>query len=491
MLKDIKNTIRQSAIYGISRVASKSISFILLPLYTSIFTSQTIANINLLESFWQYLFTICLLAFETAIITFCAPEKETNKVKSILFTFSVILLTNAALFSFIGFYFSKDIALLLFKDTNLSNVTFYCFLISVFESLLVIPLTISRLHSNAKLYTIISVASLVINLIIQIYFLIIIKKGFEYIFIAKFAAPGLVLLFFLPYSFRYLKPYISTILIKDILKFSLPLMLASLLAILLNTVDRYILVGFVDKSEIAVYTIGYSIGSVTNFFIVSPFVLAFNVMAWKKISDPNAERFFTKTTTYLFFVLIFVSLFVSFFIPDIIKIFIRNPELWNSVNIIKIILYSNCVAALYYISIQSYYFKKKTDIIFYIFGLCLLFNIAANFIFIPHFGIYSAAIISVLSYVLLILLSYHIAKKIYYIKFETLKIIILSLTYIILSYFIDFLHTNNFYFDTLIKLIILISFPFILHLIKFYEPAEIKSIKGFLTKYLTFNINKT
>lgn len=487
MLADIKNTIKQSAVYGISRIAAKSISFILLPLYTAIFTSQSIANINLLESLWQYLFTICLLAFETSIITFCAPEKEKDKVKKTIFIFFVILSFNAALFVSAGYFFSGSISSLLLKDTSLSEVTFYCFLISSFESLLVIPLTIARLHSNAKLYTIITVSNLLINFVIQLYFLVSLNKGFEYIFIAKFAAPGILLVLLVPYILRNIKPYFSGEILKQIFKFSFPLMLASLLAMLLNTVDRYILVDFVTKSQIGIYTIGYSIGSVTNFFIVSPFVLAFNVISWKKFTDENSARFFTKSATYLYFAMTFFSLLISLFIPELIQIFIRNPDLWSSVNIIRIILFSNAVASLYYIIIQSYYFKKRTDIIFYVFTFCLIFNIAANYFFSRYFGIYAAAYISVLSYLLLLVISYNTAKKLYFIKFENFKIIQLSIGYIILTLLAIYVNLDNFWINILIKLLLLALFPFLLFVSGFFEQIEKNYIKGFFLKYLKIN----
>ena len=50
-------------------------------------------------------------------------------------------------------------------------------------------------------------------------------------------------------------------------------MIAMLMSLMLNTVDRFILTDFVSKQDVAVYTISYSIGSVTNAFILSPFTL--------------------------------------------------------------------------------------------------------------------------------------------------------------------------------------------------------------------------
>jgi O-antigen/teichoic acid export membrane protein len=484
LLQDIKNTIKHSAIYGISRFASKSLSFILIPLYTSIFSTEKIADINLLESFWQYLFTICLFSFETAIVAFCAPEKDENKVKQTLFIFACILLFNSLFFIFIGYFFSDTISIKLFQDHSLTSAVFYCFLISAFESLLVIPLTIARLQSKVMLYSIISILNLAINLLLQLYFILIIGGSFEYIFLAKFIAPAVLLFLLIPLVLKNLRLFYSKAVILQIMRFSFPLMLASLLAILLNTVDRYLLVDFVSKSEIGIYTLGYSIGSIANFFIVSPFVLAFNIISWRKMQDSNASRFFTKTATYLFFTMILFSLCISLFIPELIRIFVRNEQLWESINIIRIVLFSNCLSSLYYISIQSYYFKKRTDLVFWIFSICLMFNVVGNIFLIKYFGIYASAILSVFSYLLLLLISYNLAKKVYFIKFENKKLILLSFLYILFTVSIIYLKFDSVYIETSVKFVFLGAFPLLLYFFNFYEDIELKKIRGFVLKYL-------
>lgn len=480
MLSDIRNTIKQSAVYGISRIAAKSVSFILLPLYTSIFSSENIANINLLESFWQYIFTICLFSFETAIIAYCVNEKDENKVRSIFLKFFILLIFNSLILITLGYFSSGFIALIFLNDQTLQQSVFYCFIISSFEALLVIPLTIARLHQKPVLYTFISTANLIINLLLQFYLLLKISIDINFIFISKSAAPIIVFIFLLPYTLKHIKIGFESISLKTIYKFTFPLMAASLLALFLNTINRYILVDFVSKTDVAIYTLGNSIGSVTNFFVVSPFVLAFSVISWKKLKDENSERFFTKTTTYLFYVMIYISLIISLFIPEVIKLFILNSELWKSVGIIRIILFSNCIAALYYISIQSYYFTKRTDLIFWIFAACLAFNIISNFVFARYFGIYGAAYLSVISYLLLIFLSYKKAMRIYPIYFENKKLILLSIIYLFFVFISYYFKLDYLYQFIGIKILFVISFPFILYLFRFYEQIEINRIKEIL-----------
>ncbi|HQY19596.1 MAG TPA: oligosaccharide flippase family protein [Ignavibacteria bacterium] len=482
MLKDIKNTISQSAVYGLSRVATKLISFILIPLYTAKFSADAIANLNLLESFWQYLFTICMFAFETAIINFCTSEKNISKRNSIIFNFFFLTLINAAVFYVISLSFSGGISEIVLNENN-STVISYCFLISIFESLLIMPMTIARLNSRPGLYTIITISNLVINLSLQLYFILGLGEGFEKVFLAKWIAPAIVFIVFIPYLIKNLSINIDFSEIKRILSFSFPLMLAMLLSILLNSVDRFLLNDFVSKQQVAVYTTGYSIGSFTNAFIIAPFTLAINVIFWNKINDDNFRRFMTKSSTYLFFVMILTSLVITYFIDYAVKIFVRNPELWSCVEIIPIILFSNCFVALFIFSSLDFYYKKNTKTILLIMAICLSFNLIFNFIFIKYFGIYASAVITLLSYLLMTLIGAGLTKKFSFTKFEKAKVILLSVMFVLFSSYSYFVSIENIYLDISIKLVLILLFLLLLHMFKFLEPIEIESLKGFVNKY--------
>ena len=484
LLKDIKNTLSQSAVYGLSRVATKLISFILIPLYTARFTSDAIANINLLESFWQYLFTVCMFAFETAIISFCTSRENQSEKNKILFNFLFLLLLNSTVIILAGIFFSDKISLYILKEASDGNVILYCFFISAFESLLIIPMTVARISSKPLLYTAITVSSLLINLLLQLYFILVLKLGFEYIFLAKMTAPALIFILFLPYLLKNLNFKIDFQEIKKILKFSFPLMLAMLFSLLLNTVDRFILADYVSKQDVAVYTIGYSIGSVANAFILTPFTLAINIIFWKKISDDNFRRFMTKSSTYLFTAMIFASMILTLFLPYVIKLFVRNENLWQSAGIIPYILFANCFVALFTFPSLDIYFIRKTHLILYIIFISLVFNVAANIILIKYFGIYASAAVTVMSGILMIMLGYFFTKDYSFTKFELYKIFLLSAVFLSVVYVSGKITYQNLYLDIFIKLLLIFSSAIILYNLRFFEPVEIERIRGFFNKYL-------
>ena len=486
MLADLKHTLKHSGAYGLSRVASKALSFVFIPLYTGIYGVAGYGDISLVETFWQILLTVCLFGFEITIITHCSPEKEENR-KKLLFNFLTILLFNCAIFLLIGLTMKQNFAELLFKNKVYETVVFYGFFVCIFEALLTIPLCIARLKNKPGLYTLISLSSLFINFFLQIYFIKYAGKTFDYIFIAKIAAPALVLALCIPFIISNVSINFSKERIKEILGFSVFLTVFAILMMLLGSIDRFMLVYFVPREEVGVYIFGYNMGSITYAVIISTFSLAYSGIFYKKINEPNAERFFTKISTYLYFFMVLVSLCISLFIPEGLKLFISKPKMWQAENIIKIILFANCIYSIYFSFAFSFLYKKESKTITWVTLIVLLFNIIGNFIFIRYYDIYASAVITVLSYLLFVIILYRKSRNYYFIKLETGKLIFLSALYIALVFIGSIITFDNLFFGIAFKLLLIALFFALLYFGNFFEGAELYAVKGAINKYLKIN----
>ena len=265
-------------------------------------------------------------------------------------------------------------------------------------------------------------------------------------------------------------------------------MLYSIITMLLNTADRYILAYYVPMEQIGIYGIGYSVGSLTNSLVLVPFSLAFSGLFYKKVNEENAERYFTKMSTYLFFAMTFVSLVGALIMPEAVKLFVRNPALWNAINIIRIILYANCALSLFTVISFSFLYKKESKIVTWYSLIALIFNVAGNIIFDRYYGIYAAGILSVLSNILLIVLLYMKSKHYYFIKLEAYKLVLLSVLYIGLVYLSVLVKQDNLLLNTGINVILVVIFFLLLYVGRFFENIEIYSIKGAINKYLKINL---
>lgn len=484
MLKDVKNTIKQSAVYGLSRISIKLVAFVLFPLYSIYFSVEQYGIIVRGEIFWQLLQSFMLYATETATIRWYSLLEDSEKKKSLIFSvFSFILILNL-IFLISSFYFPNAISSFVFSSPDHSNVIKVCLLVGMFETLIGIPLVVLRIREKSVMYVSIVVLETVLSLGLQIYFITSTEYKLIGIFISKLIASVAVFVLLLPSLLRSFRFRIDFSLLSDVLKFSLPLMIASLVSALFNSQDRFILGYLTDSKEVGLYGLGNNVAGILTFVFISPFALAFPVIFWKKIKDDNAKRFYTKSMTYSFLVFVFGALVLSLAAPNFIKIFARNPDYWLAKNIVPFIAFSLVFYGMQVVGLMSFYHDKKTKVVLLILVLSSITNIIMNLVLIPHYRMYGAAVSTFASYLISTILIYIFSKKYYFIKWENSKLVTALTAGIVLVVPFYVLNIENLLLSVTLKLIAIILFPIILYIFNFYEEIEILSVKQYIRKFI-------
>jgi O-antigen/teichoic acid export membrane protein len=135
------------------------------------------------------------------------------------------------------------------------------------------------------------------------------------------------------------------------------------------------------------------------------------------------------------------------------------------------------------VSVYGLIATKKTGKLSLIVIVSSVLNLILNLLFIPVWNAMGAAFATLISQLFYWGLMHYTAQKAYFIPYENRKLItllvlgsILSLTGLLLS---DMIIIPR----LLIKICMLLSFPFILYFLNFYEPVELQSIKGFARKW--------
>ena len=484
MLSDIKNTVKQSAIYGLSRISTKLVAFILLPLLTLNFTVAEYGIYVLTESFWQILWAVFLFGLESGIVRWYLDITDEIKRKRFLFSVLTFVFVLNLILILIIYAFSSQLSLLIYSEISYTKLVVYSSLIASVEAFSFIIFLLLRIEEKAKAYSTLAILSTLISLLLQVYFLQYSNIKLEGIFISKIIAPALIILVLLPYFLKRIRLGLEKNLLRDLLKYSFPIMIASLVITLLNQIDRYILGFFTNLNNVGIYGLAYNISGLINFLIISPFSLAFTVISWKKLNDENAKRFYTKTVTYLFLSVIYISLIISLFTPHLIKIFTLKTDYWIASNYIPWIILAMPFYGIHFIGVFSFYVTKKTKYVLYSYVAALFINIILNILFIPKFAIYGASFVNLFSFFILVIVIYFFSKKNYFFEYEWLKIFEMIFCYVILVFPFFYFSFENRILEIFLKILAAAVFPFFLYFMRFYEPIEIKSIKGFINKYL-------
>ena len=220
-----------------------------------------------------------------------------------------------------------------------------------------------------------------------------------------------------------------------------------------------------------------------NVFINQPFQMGFLPIAFSQVDKPGSKRFFAKVLTYKTLLLVFVVILLTFFSGNILAIISDKIEYLNAITFIPIIGFVFILKGIQYVFGLSFHFINKTKYNAYIVVFGAIINVLLNIWLIPQIEIIAAPISMIISLILMILLTFTFAQKVFFIPYESRKIITLIL--IGVGYYFVGVQLEKLSIETSIlsKFALLLLFPLILLVTNFFEEVELQKIKDAWIKW--------
>ncbi len=482
MLSKTKNTIKHTAVYSFGNITTKLIGIVLLPLYTKHITVAEYGILGILEITIMILTQTLILGQPQAFLRFYNLEEYGEKRKTILFTIFVFLLTAGLLFNLLGQSLADRLSSLFFRPSEFAIYLKLSFCIISLQIINNLFLTVLRTQEKSTFYVIVNIIKLFIVLGFNIYFIVFAGIGIRGVLYSYLIGDGLLFIVLFPKMISEMTPKFDRKILIATLSFGFPLIFTSLAGMLLNAGDRYILKLLSNYHEVGLYNLGYKVAGVLNMLFIQSFSLGFAPIAFKIYGKTGDKRYYSKMLTYFVFVLCWAGLGLSLFGRGIVKTFALNSDYWPAYSIIPIIVLSYIFSGAKSITTLGLYLTGKTQFVAYNTLVALVINIGLNFLLIPKYGIMGAAVATLIAFTILYFLSYFISNHFYKIPFENLKLLKLLILAIVL-YFIPYLFRDmRLIMNIIVKILILISFPFLLYLLKFYDKIEIDTIKKIFFK---------
>ena len=483
MLTRIKATIKHTAIYSIGNIATKLIGIVLLPLYTKHITVSEYGILGILEITIMILTQVLILGQSQAFLRFHDLHEYKEKRKSTLFTIFIFLFSIGLLFNFFGLGCASKLSALFSKPLEFTIYFKLCFIIIFLRIINNLFLSVLRAKEKSVFYATANIIKIAIILGFNIYFVAFAKIGVKGILYSYLIGDGLLFLILFPNMISEMIPKFDSKILRAALTFGFPLIFTSLAGMLLSMGDRYILKLLIDYKEVGLYNLGYKVAGVLNVFLIQSFSLALLPIAYKMYRQKGDKRYYSKMQTYFIFILFWAGLCLAFFSKEIIKLLAPNPDYWAAYQVVPYIVLAYIFSGAKSVASLGLYLKRKTKYIAYITIGAAVLNIGLNFILIPKYKMMGAAIATIISFVALYIVTYFVADRFYKIPYENMKLLKMLILAIAL-FFLSTLTANLILLPRiLIKVAIIISFPFILYPMKFYEPIEIKRIKQYWQKW--------
>lgn len=478
MKEKIKELTKDTAIYGISTMIGRFLNFLLVPFYTNVFIPDEYGVVNILYAYIAIFNIIFIYGMDAAFLKYAA-FKDIGDEKENFSTPYFSIFTTSVLFVLLIFLFKNPIAVFLDVSAYKEHLIILSALILFFDANVVIPFLKLRLERKAKLFSLLKVANITINIILNLYLILKLKWGIEAIFVSNLAASVLTLLFISPTITKYLKFSFHKALFKRLLKFGLPYLPAGIAVMLIQVVDVPILQRLTNLNTVGIYKANYKLGIFMMLF-VNMFQYAWQPFFLKNAKEENAKELFSKVLTYFTIVGSIMLVLLSLFIADIVKInfwgfSIIGSDYWSGLIIVPVILLAYLFNGLYVVLSAGIYIEEKSIYAAIIAGLGAFINVAANYILIPSLNIMGAALATLASYVLMAAGYYFVTQRFYKIHYEYIKLSKIAMAVIFISiiyYLLMFGELLNIYFKFILA-IIFISYI----LLNVFEKNEMDFIK--------------
>lgn len=432
MANPIKKLAGETAIYGLSTILARIINFCFVPFYTRILTT---ADYGILTEFLAYiaiLQVVLVLGLETGCFRFANKEgNDPGKVYSS--ALGTVFGLNAAFLALI-LIFGNQIAAWLGYDAYGACIK-YMGGILFLDSVTAILFAKLRQEHKALKFAVIKTVKILTETGANIWLFLCEKPQWIYNFISEtpdfgYAVFAILIscivcfILFIPdllkFSFR-----MDGKLLKQMLIYSLPLMVAGLPGILNDFVDR-ILFRFLDtnsevwQSSLGVFQAAVKLAVIMNLFI-QMFRYAAEPFFFQRAQDKDSKELYAKVMEWFtaFCGLVFLGIILYI---DVIGL-ILGRDFREAIGVVPVMLLSYMILGMNFNVSMWYKLAEKTSMAIYITLTGLAVTIIVNLIFMPMFSYWAAAFGHLLSYLVMFVISAVLGKKHYPIPYDWNRII--------------------------------------------------------------------
>lgn len=493
MLTNLKSAAKGTLIYGLANVSIKLIGIILIPIYTDFkyLSKEDFGVLGVMDITYQLVVILFGLSLYQALARWYYDPEHRSSQKSMYFTVVMVNGMFCAVSFLIVYFFSSHFSSLLFDTEKYSRLIWIMFASSSVNIVSSGSMMLLRLQERAVKYSLISITKLMVTLGVTIWFVVYrhrsVQGVYEAMLIGEFAGLALIAGDIIRNSaatFEYRKLF-------SMLGYSLPLMMASVSTVLLNTFDRYSLNYLADLDAVGTYTLAFRIANTIKVVVITSIQLSLIPIIFKKLGEHDHRRFIAKSMNYSAFIVMLCILFVSMFSLEIVKVFSSNMAYWEASSIIPILSFSMIFVMMKENVLIGLQITKSAITMGFLIALTAVFNLGLNVVLIPRFVLFGAAMATLISQLVMFVLFYKVAQKKYHIPYEFKNLMVLVMTGIAL-YLLSLLSGSWPLLPRLLyKLMLFLSMPFLLIPLGFYEPIELQRLKEFVGKYTKLLIRRS
>ena len=408
--KDMRGLAKDTAIYGLSSIIGKFLNYLLVPLYTYVLArTADYGIVTNLYAWTALLLVILTYGMETGFFRFA--NRDDYDAGQVYRTSFLTLLSTSTLFAVLCVLFRQPIASALGYDGHSEFIAMMAVTVAL-DAFASIPFAYLRYQKRPIRFAILKLLFVILNIAFNIFFLIILgKNDVYYVFLSNILATIIQTLCLLPFTLPKDGRFSWSVL-RQMLRYSLPLLVLGVAGIMNQTLDRilfpYLYQGDDAQAQLGIYGACFKVAMVMMMF-TQAFRYAYEPFVFSKHKDRQSVEAYADAMKYYIIFSYLILLGVVFYL-DIFR-YIVSSAYWEGLKIVPVVLWTYVFQGVYFNLSFWYKLTDETKWGAYFSLIGLVITLVLQIVGVPLIGYWASCGSSLVCYFCIMLLSYFIGQK--------------------------------------------------------------------------------
>ena len=452
---------------------------LMIPIYTLRVTPSEFGILELLNRSQEILRVTLSFGLASALTTFYQMKKQEPLLQKSIYSTAVQFLIVAGLVAtLVSFTAAARLSQILFRTPNYMDGVLLILAATYFEMLFQMAVLYLQSELRSGLYVAAHVSRLLFALILNLVLVYWFRLGLMGILWATLIHTSVSALVLLGYMFSRTGRAFHRGLLREMLRFGLPLLPASAIGFFFNNGDRYFLNAFGSSAEVGIYGLGYKLGMLSLLLILMPFGKIWSVTMVDISTSTDGPRRMGRIATLLMTACAVSVLGLSLFGPYLVSI--MAPSAYSAASkVIPIVGFAYLFYSWTMVMDGSFYITKRTVYKPIILAVSSLAMAALYWGMIPRYGMMGAAWATFGGFTAFALVTLIFAQRVYRVQYEFGKIAALITLCVALYGVGDLVPVSPSVPGLLGRALALLLFPLILLIAGFFTDEEKRAVGSY------------
>ena len=483
MSKELKKLTKNTIIFWVGIFLGKVVSFIMLPIYTRYLSPSEYGVLEMLEMMVDVVSMIVSVGILNTVFKYYYDSDNDFDKNMTISTTAITLVAVSLVTTVVAIIFSSYLSVAVFKSDRYSNYIKLYFIVFFFQvGMLNISMIYIRALQKSMFYVVLGLLKLVLQLTLNIYFVIVLKFGVIGVIYSSIISSGILSIYLAIYMFNIVRFNYSFRVSKKMVAFGFPFIFVTLSSFVLTFTDRYFLNYYCNLDYVGIYSLAYKFGFIMYAFSAYPFEQIWDPQRFEILKSADVMYVYKKAFLYLNLIVLSAFLIICLYVKDFI-IIMSNYSYHEAYKLVPIILLAYVFQAWTFHCNIGIYAKDRTRDMALASIVSAVIVTILNIYLIPKYGMYGAAWATAGAFFLRFVFVYCISQKLYYIDYGWVKllnvVIVIAIIYALRSVII----TNSVKSSIGISSVLLIMYFGTIYKYVIEENEKIY-LKGLINKYL-------